>query len=141
MTLIIDWYVVIKPSPGGGGGGVSNERFSAEVKLRCKLDIHTALLSASVYLLSESRITVFPGGNIKISNALKISPRLRAFLLGVRYQGIGSSINFSVFFPFKLNGLGWAQKVIDESLPTTAPSAHSGFSKGRICLHVMIIII
>ena len=46
----------------------------------------------------ESRITVFPGGNIKISNALKISPWLGAVPLGLRYQGIGSSINCSVFF-------------------------------------------
>ena len=81
---------------------------------------------------------MFPGGNIKISNVLKISPRFRAVPLGLRYQGIGSSNNFSVS---KRNGSGWAQKVIDESLPATTPSAHSGFSKGRPCLHVMIIII
>ena len=84
---------------------------------------------------------MFPGGNIKISNVLKISSRLRAVPLGVRYQGIGSSINFSVFFSSKWNDSGWAQKVTDESLPATAPSAHSGFSRGRPCLHVMIIII
>ena len=47
---------------------------------------------------SESRITVFPGGNIKISNVLKISPRLRAVPLDLRYQGIDSSITFSGFF-------------------------------------------
>ena len=41
---------------------------------------------------------MFPGGNIKISNVLKISPRLRGVPLGLRYQGIGSYINLSVFF-------------------------------------------
>ena len=84
---------------------------------------------------------MFPGGNIKISNVLKISPQLRAVPLGLRYQGIGSSINFSVYFSSKRNGSGWAQNVTNESLPATAPSAHSGFSKGRPCLHVMITII
>ena len=87
---------------------------------------------------------MFPGGNIKISNALKISPRLRPVPLGLRYQGTGSSINFSGFSSSEQNSSGWAHrviKVIDESLPTTAPSVHSGFSKGRPCLHVMIIII
>ena len=33
------------------------------------------------------------------------------------------------------------QKVVDESLPATAPSAHVGFSKSRPCLHLMIMII
>ena len=84
---------------------------------------------------------MFPGGNIKISNVLKIPPRFRAVPLGLRYQGIGSSDTFSVQFSSKRNGSGWAQKVIDESWPATAPSAHSGFRKGRLCLHVMIIII
>ena len=84
---------------GGPNVGVSNERFSAKVKLRCKLDIHTALLSLPVYL--RRRITVFPGGNIKISNVLKISPRFRAVPLGVRYQGIGSSDTFQFFFSIK----------------------------------------
>ena len=42
---------------------------------------------------------MFPESNIKISNVLKYSPRLRAVPLGLRYQEIGSSINFSVFFP------------------------------------------
>ena len=84
---------------------------------------------------------MFPGGNIKILNVLKISPRLGAVLLGLRYQGIGSSDTFSVFFSSKRNGSEWAQKVIDKSLPATAPSAHSGFSKGRPCLDVIIIII
>ena len=46
---------------------------------------------------SESKITVFPGGNIKISNILKISPRLRGVPLGLRYQGMGSYINLSIF--------------------------------------------
>ena len=114
---------------------LNNERFSDKVKLRCKLDIHTALLSPPIYL----RRRVFPGGNIKISNVLKISPRFRTVPLG---QGIGSSHIFSGFFSSKRNGSGWAQKVIDESLPaTTAPSAHSRCSKGRPCLHAMIIII
>ena len=84
---------------------------------------------------------MFPGGNIKISNVLKISPRLRGVPLGLRYQGIDSSISFSVFFSSKRNGSGWAQKGIDEFLPATAPSAHSGFNKGRPCVHVMIIIL
>ena len=41
---------------------------------------------------------MFPGGNIKISNVLKISSRLRGIPLGLRYQEIGSYINLSVFF-------------------------------------------
>ena len=65
---------------------------------------------------------------------------MRAVPLGLRYQGIGFSIIFSVFFPSKWNGLSWVQKVIDETLPATAPSAHSGFSEDRPCLHLMIII-
>ena len=84
---------------------------------------------------------MFPGGNIKISNVSKISPLFRAVPLALKYQGIGSSDTFSVFFSSKRNGSGWVQKAIDESLPATAPSAHSGFSKGRPCLHVTIIII
>ena len=56
---------------------------------------------------SQSRITVFPGGNIKISNVLKISPRLCEVPLGLRYQGIGSSINFSGFF-FHQSGMARA---------------------------------
>ena len=84
---------------------------------------------------------MFSGGNIKISNVFKVSPWLRAVLLGLRYQGIGSSTNFSVFFSSKRNGSGWAQKGIDESLPATAPSVHSGLSKGGPYLHIMIIII
>ena len=85
---------------------------------------------------------MFPGGNIKISNVLKISPRFRAVPLGLRYQGIGSSDTFQfsfvffLFFSSKRNGSSWDQKVIDESLPATAPSAHSGISKGRPCPHV-----
>ena len=107
--------------PGRPKAGVSNERFSAKVAL-----------------LSESRITVFPGDNIKISNVLKISPRLRTVPLGLRYQKSILLLIVQFFFSSKLNGSGWAQKVIDESLPATAPSAHSGFSKGRPCLHLMI---
>ena len=84
---------------------------------------------------------MFPGGNIKFSNVLKISPRFRAVSPGLRYQGIGSSDTFQFFFSSKQNGSGWAQNVIDESLPATAPSAHSDFSKGRPYLHVMITII
>ena len=62
---------------------------------------------------------MFPGGNIKISNALNISPRLRAVPLGLKYQGIGSCIRF--------------QKVIDESLPPqlhqlTQASAKVGYA-------------
>ena len=41
---------------------------------------------------------MFPGGNIKISNVLKISPQFRAVPLGLGYQGIGSFINFALFF-------------------------------------------
>ena len=89
---------------------VSNERFSAKVKLRCKLDIHTALLSPTVYLRRTIALTVFPGGNIKISNVLKISPRFRAVPLGLRYQGIGSSDTFSVFFFTKAEWLGQGPK-------------------------------
>ena len=84
--------------------------------------------------------TAFPGGNKKILNALKISPLLRVVQLGVRYQGIGFSINFSGFIFIKAEWLGLDPKGYRRSLPTTAPSAHSGFSKGRPCLHVMIII-
>ena len=84
---------------------------------------------------------MFPGGNINISNVLKISPRFRGVPLGLTYQRISSYINLSAFFSSKRNGSGWAQKVTDESLPATAPSAHSGFSKGRLGLHVMIIMI
>ena len=83
---------------------------------------------------------MFPGGNIKISNVLKIFPGFRAVPLGLKYQGIGSSDTLSVFF-IKAEWLGLGPKFVDESLPATAPSAHSGFSKGRPCLHVMIIII
>ena len=81
---------------------------------------------------------MFPGGNIKILNVLKISPWLCAV------QDIKESVLpliFQFFFSSKRNGSGWAQKVIDESLPATAPSAHSGFSKIRPFLHVMIVII
>ena len=84
---------------------------------------------------------MFPGGNIKIFNVLKISPRLRAVLLSLRHQGIGSSINFSGFFHQSGMARAGPKKVIDESFPATAPSAHSGFSKGMPCLYVMIIII
>ena len=103
----------------------------------CKLDIHTAILSTPP---SESRITVFLGGNLKISNVLKISPCLREVPLGLRYQGISSYINLSVFFFIKVEWLGLGPKSIDESLPATAPSAHTGFSKGRLGPHVMIMI-
>ena len=84
---------------GGAKAGVSNERFSAKSSFDANLtsDPHRAFVGIRLPP-SESRITVFPGGNIKISNVLKISPRLRAVPLGLRYQGIGSSINFSVFF-------------------------------------------
>ena len=85
-------------------------------------------------------MAVFPGGNIKTANVLKISPRLRAVPLGLRYQGIGSSINFSVSF-IKAEWLGLGPKSYRRIFAATAPSAHSGFSKCRPCLHVMIIII
>ena len=80
---------------------------------------------------------MFPGGIIKISNVLKISPCLHGVPLGLK----SVLILICQFFSSKRNGSGWAQKVIDESLPATAPSAHSGFSKGKLGLHVMIIII
>ena len=83
----------VRYNPGGPKVGVSSERFSAKVKLRCKLGIHTALLSPPVYLRRRVGL-VFPGGNIKNSNVLKISPRFRAVPLGLRYQGIGSSDTF-----------------------------------------------
>ena len=79
---------------------------------------------------------MFHEGNIKISNVLKISPQLR--------EDIKKSVLlliFQIFFSSKWNGSGWAQKFIDEFLPATALSAHSGFSKSRQCLHVMIMII
>ena len=41
--------------------GVSNERFSAKVKLRCKLDIHTALLSPPVTSVVEQDYSVSRG--------------------------------------------------------------------------------
>ena len=41
---------------------------------------------------------MFPGGNLKISNVLKISPRLPGVPLGLRYPGISSYINLLVFF-------------------------------------------
>ena len=50
---------------------------------------------------------MFPGGNIKISNVLKISLRLHAFPLGLKYHGIGSSINFSGIF-FHQSGMARA---------------------------------
>ena len=72
---------------------------------------------------------------------LKISPRLGGVPLGLRYQGISSYINLSGFF--HQSGIAWAgpKKVTDKSLPATAPSGHSSFSKGRLALHVMLIII
>ena len=48
-------------SPAGPKVGVSNERFSAKVKLRCKLDIHIALLSPPVYLRRRVRLQCFQG--------------------------------------------------------------------------------
>ena len=117
---------------------MSNERFSAKVNLYLT---STPRFCRHRLPPSESSITVFPGSNIKISNVLKISPGLCAVPLGLRYQRIGSSINFSGFFSSKRNVSGWAQTVVDESLPVTAQSAHSCFSKGRPCLPVMIIII
>ena len=41
--------------------GVSNERFSTKVKLRCKLDIHTSLLSPPVYLRRRVGLQCFQG--------------------------------------------------------------------------------
>ena len=84
--------------PGGPKAGVSNERFSAKSSFDANLTSTPRFIRHPFTSVRESRITVFPGGNIKISNVLKISPRLRAVPLGLRYQGIGSSINFSVFF-------------------------------------------
>ena len=46
---------------GGPKVGVSNERFSAKVKLRCKLDIHTALLSPPFYLRRRVGLQCFQG--------------------------------------------------------------------------------
>ena len=75
---------------------------------------------------------MFPGGNIKISTVLKMSPGFRAVPLGQRYQGIGSSGTFQFFFSSKRNGSGWAQKVIDESLPVTAPSVQFTQASAKI---------
>ena len=52
---------------------------------------------------------MFPGGNLKISNVLKISPSLRGVPLDLRYQGISSYINLSVFF-IKAEWLGLGPK-------------------------------
>ena len=53
------------PSLSSGSGvpkaGISNERFSAKVKLSCKLDIHTVILSASVYLRWRVGLQFFQG--------------------------------------------------------------------------------
>ena len=117
---------------------MSKKCFIAKAKLWCKLYIHT---STSVYLFWRVRLQYFQGGNVKILNLLKVRPQLRAVQLGLRYQGNSSSINFSGVFSLKQNASSWAQKVMDESLPATALSAHSGFSKGRPCLHVIIIIL
>ena len=46
---------------GGPKVGASNERFSAKVKLRCKLDIHTPLLSPPVYLRHRVGLQCFQG--------------------------------------------------------------------------------
>ena len=81
---------------GRGGerakAGVSNERFSLRLQ---------ALMQTShphlAFVVGEKDYSV-SRGNIKISNVLKIAPRLRAVSLGLSYQGIGSSINFSFFF-------------------------------------------
>ena len=106
MKLVIkcaQMYDVTSLMPTGGPNvRVSNERFSLQV---------------------------FPGGNIKISNVLKISPRFRAVPTGLRYQGIGSSDTFSVCFHQSRMARTGPKKVTDEYLPATAPSAHSGFSK------------
>ena len=53
---------------------------------------------------------MFPRGNIKISNVLKFPPRLRGVPLGLRYQGISSYINLSVFF-IKAEWLGLGSKI------------------------------
>ena len=81
------------------------------------------------------------GSNIKISNALKISPRLRAVPLGLNTKESVLLLIFQFFFHQRGMARAGPKKVIGESLPATAPSAHSGFSKGSPCLHVMIIII
>ena len=41
--------------------GVNNERFSTKVKIRCKLDIHAALLSPPVYLRRRAGLQCFQG--------------------------------------------------------------------------------
>ena len=84
---------------------------------------------------------MFPGGKLKISNVLKISPCLRGVQLDLRYQGISSYINLSVYFHQSGIARAGPKKLSDECLPATAPLAHSGFSKGKLGLHVMIIII
>ena len=53
---------------------------------------------------------MFPGGNLQISNVLKISPRLRGVPLGLTYQGISSYINLSVFSFIKAEWLGLGPK-------------------------------
>ena len=53
--------LIHKVIPGGPKVGVSNERFSVKVKLVCKLDIHTALLSPPVYLRRRVGLQCFQG--------------------------------------------------------------------------------
>ena len=100
--------VVVALARGTEGWGVSNERFSAKVKLRCKLDIHTTLLSPPVYLCRRVGLQCFQGVT-KILNVLKMSPRFRAVPFSLRYQGISSSDAFSVFF-IKVEWLGQGAK-------------------------------
>ena len=63
---------------GGPKAGVSNVasalKSSFDANLTFTIWPHCAFVGIRLPL-SESRITVFPGGNIKISNVLKISPR------------------------------------------------------------------
>ena len=121
--------------------GVSNDRFSAKVKLWCKLDIHIVILSASVYLRRRVGLQCFQREHKDFECFKNVSTFTRSPAGSKISRNQFFYINLSVFFSSKWNGSGWAQKVTDESLPATAPSAHSGFSKGRLRLHVMIIMI
>ena len=75
---------------------MSNERFSAAVKSSFDANLaSTAGFCRHPFTsVGEEDYTVFPGGNIKISNVLKISPWLHAVQLGLRYQGISTVVMY-----------------------------------------------
>ena len=70
---------------------------------------------------------MFPGGNIKISNVLKISPRLRAVPLGLRHQGSVLLLLFSVFFFIEAEWLGLGPKSYRRIF-----ASHSSISSAKV---------